>query len=49
MTSPFFSHTHKKDWLGADAMYFCIKNLGSVGVRCLMDGEALQSHSWQRG
>lgn len=25
MTSLLFSHTHEKDWLGADAMYFRIK------------------------
>lgn len=41
MTSLFFPPAHEKDWLGADAMYFRIKNLGSVGVRCLIDGEAL--------
>lgn len=33
MTSPFFPPAHEKDWLGADAMYLRIKNLGSVGVR----------------
>lgn len=50
MTSSFFSPILGWEWLGADGLYFRIKkNLGSVGVRCLMDGKSLQSHSWEKG
>lgn len=40
MTSPFSPPVLGRESLGADAPDLRIKNLGSVGVRCLINGEA---------